>query len=135
MVFISVQINIYMKNKKHLTHEEFDIQRKSLRDTALTDWWLKQNGLNVEAVATVCGEVLMAQQKANELIKHHAKLISPTQLKLLNTFKDRLSDKKRRMKLKPSSAYPILNLCTKIYRLAHKNEIQARQKIQALRNK
>ena len=124
-----------MKNKKHLTHEEFDIHRKSLRDTALTDWWLKKNGLNAEAVATVCGEVLMAQQKVNELLKHHANLLNPTQLKLLNTFKDRLSDKKKRKKLKPSSAYPILNLCTKIHRLAHKNEIQARQKIQALRNK
>ena len=124
-----------MKNNKHITHAQFAINNKTLRDTARTDSWLKQNGLNAEAVATVCSEVLIAQKKAHELLKHHAKLLSPEQLKLLKAFEDRLSNKKKRKKLKPSSAYPILNLCTKITRQAYRNEMISRQKIQALRNK
>jgi hypothetical protein len=124
-----------MKHKKQLTHSQFAINNKTLRDTARTDSWLKQNGLNVDAVATVCGEVLIAQKKAHELLKHHAKLLTPEQLKLLKTFEDRLSNKKKRKKMKPSSAYPILNLCTKIARQAYRNEMLAQQKIQALRQK
>jgi hypothetical protein len=124
-----------MKNNKHITHAQFAINKKSLRDAARTDSWLKQNGLNADALATVCSVVLIAQKKAHDLIKHHAKLLSPEQLKLLKVFKDKLSNKKNRKKLKPSSAYPILNLCTKITRQAYRNEIIAKQKIQALRNK
>jgi hypothetical protein len=121
------------KPKDILTPEQFRQQLKSKRDTGLTDWWLKQNGLSVNALTSVCIEVLQAQQKVNQLLKHHANLLAPEQLKLIENFNNRLNNKQRRKKLKPSSAFPILNLCTKINRLAHRNEMLARQKIQALR--
>lgn len=124
-----------MKHTKYITHEQYAINNKALRDTARTDSWLKQNGLNVDAVATVCGEVLIAQKKAHEILTQHAKLLSPEQKQLLTAFEEKLSDKKKRKKLRPSSAYPILNLCLKITRQAYRNEMLAKQKIQALRQK
>ncbi len=124
-----------MKSKKYLTHEQFAIHRKTLRDTARTDSWLTKNGLNAEAVSTVCSEVLVAKKKLHELLKQHAKLLTAEQQKLVKNFENRLNNTKKCKKLKPSFAYPILNLCTKIYRQAHRNELIARQKIQALRNK
>jgi hypothetical protein len=122
------------KPKDILTPEQFRQQLQSKRDNGLTDWWLKTSGYNPNAFDKVCLEVVQAQQKANELLKAHANLLTPEQLALIEKFNDRLNDKRKRKKLKPSSAYPILNLCTKIYRQAHKNEMQARQSIQALRN-
>jgi len=122
------------KPKDILTPEQFRQQLQSKRETELTDWWLRLQGLNPNAFASVCIEVLQAQQKANELLKSYANLLTPEQLAHIKNFNDRLNDKRKRKKLKPSSAYPILNLCTKIYRQAHKNEMFARQKIQALRN-
>jgi hypothetical protein len=122
------------KPKDILTPEQFRQQLQSKRETELTDWWLRLKGFNPNSFDKVCIEVLQAQQKANELLKTHGNLLTPEQLALINKFNDRLNDKRKRKKLKPSSAYPILNLCKKIYRQAHKNEMQARQRIQALRN-
>jgi sulfite reductase alpha subunit-like flavoprotein len=122
------------KPKDLLSQQQYMQQLHAKRDTGLTDSWLKKNGLNPEAVGSVCIEVLQAQQKVHELIARHGSLLNPTQLQLIENFKHRLSDKQKRKKLKPSSAYPILNLCTKIYRLAHRNQMEARLKIQALRN-
>jgi hypothetical protein len=121
-------------NKKHaLTPEQFQQQLQSKRDAGLTDWWLKKNGLNPDAIVDVCIEVLNAQRVAHAVLLRHKDLLSPAQLQLLKNFNHRLNDKKKRRKLKPSSAYPVLNLCTKINRQAHRIELETRQKIQALR--
>ncbi len=121
-------------NKKHaLTPEQFGQQLQSTRDTGLTDWWLKKNGLNPDAIADVCIEVLNAQRVAYSVLQRHKELLTPKQLQILNNFNHRLNDKKKRRKLRPSSAYPVLNLCTKINRQAHRIELETRQKIQALR--
>jgi hypothetical protein len=121
-------------NKKHaLTPEQFQQQLQSKRDSGLTDWWLKQNGLNPDAIADVCIEVLNAQRVAHTVLYRHKDLLTPKQLQLLKNFNHRLNDKKQRRKLRPSSAYPVLNLCTKINRQAHRIELETRQKIQALR--
>lgn len=136
MVFTSVKINKCMNKKKSkdiLTPEQFRQQLQSMRDNGLTDWWLKKSGYNPNSFDKVCIEVVQAQQKANELLKIHANLLTPEQLALIKKFNDRLNDKRKRKKLKPSSAYPILNLCTKIHRQAHKSKMQAKQRIQALR--
>ncbi len=124
-----------MKHKKKLTHAQFAIGNKALRDTARTDSWLKQNGLNAAVFTEVCSEVLIAQKKVHELLKLYPKLFSPEQLEQLKKFEERLSNKKKRKKIKPTSAYPILNICTKISRQAYRNEMLAKQKIQQLRNK
>ena len=137
LIFNSVEINKCMNKKKPkdiLTPEQFRLQLQSMRETELTNWWLKLKGFSPNTFDKVCIEVVQAQQKANELLKTHAKLLTPEQLALIKNFNDKLNDKRKRKKLKPSSAYPILNLCTKIYRQVHKNEMFARQKIQALRN-
>ncbi len=121
------------KPKDILTPEQFRQQLQHKRDNGLTDWWLKNSGYNPNSFDKVCIEVVQAQQKAHELLKAHANLLTPEQLALIKKFIDRLNDKRNRKKLKPSSAYPILNLCTKIYRQAHKSKMQAKQRIQALR--
>lgn len=123
-----------MNKKNMLTTEQFQQQLQSQRDVGLTDWWLKMNGLNPDAITDVCIEVLDAQRLAHAVLQRHRNLLTPKQLQLLNDFKHKLNDKKKRQKLKPSSAYPVLNLCTKINRQAHRIELEVRQKIQALRN-
>jgi sulfite reductase alpha subunit-like flavoprotein len=134
MAFISVSINKCMNKTKSLTDEQFRIQLQGKRDVGLTDWWLKQNGLNPDAISTVCIEVLEAQRDLHELLKNHSGLLTPEQMKLVDNFKQRLKDKKKRKRLRPSSAYPIRNLCKKIKRLAYRHELEARKRIQTLRN-
>ncbi len=124
---------MHMNKKNTLTPEQFQQQLKSKRDAGLTDWWLKKNGLNPDAIVDVCIEVLNAQRVAYAVLQRHKELLTPKQLQLLKNFNHRLNDKKKRRKFKPSSAYPVLNLCTQINRQAHRIELETRQKIQALR--
>jgi hypothetical protein len=120
------------KNKR-LTETQFAIYCRQKYDSKVADNLLRQNGLNANTFTTMAIEVVQAQLVAKELKKNYASLLTPQQLKLINKFIAKATDKKTCSKLKPSFAYPILNLATKIKRQAHKKELLNRETIQGLR--
>jgi hypothetical protein len=109
------------KNKR-LTDAQYSIYCRQKYDSKVTDNLLRQNGLNPSTFTTMAVEVVQAQLVAKELKKNYSFLLTPKQLKLINKFISKATDKKTCSKLKPSFAYPILNLATKIKRQAHKIE-------------
>ncbi|QWD66027.1 hypothetical protein [Polynucleobacter sp. MWH-Aus1W21] len=116
--------------KKRLTDAQFQINCRQKYDSKITDNLLKEHGLNPQTFSTMPLELTQARIVAVELLKHYSGFLNKEQIKALNKFNSKVINKKKCNQLKPTLAYPILNLATKIKRQAHKQEQQARLKIQ-----
>ena len=81
-----------------------------------TNNWLRDNGIVPKHFNSTPIPILKAQQIAHNLLKHHANLLSSTQIAKLEKFLKQMKYKNTRDKLKPTHAYPILNIGTKINR-------------------
>lgn len=119
--------------KKKLTQKQFEINYRQKYDSKITDNLLRQNGLNPQTFSIMAIEVVQARLVAKELKNNYSNLLTPRQIKLINKFNSKATNEKICNELKPAFAYPILNLATKIKRLAHKQEQNVRGKIQAQR--
>ena len=109
-----------MKKKIHLTDKEFEIYRKQKRDTAYTNGYLRNIGLNPNVFTEVDGKLLDAQRQARELLKNYSHILTKTQVKTLKRFGQKMRNGDVRKKLKPEAAYPIFNIMTKVVRILHK---------------
>lgn len=92
---------------------------KNFKDNALTEDWLRDNGIAIKSFNATNVKLLQAQQKAHELLTQHKHLLTQNQIKTLKAFQRKMVGKHTRNKLKPESAYPILNISTKIHRQIH----------------
>ena len=119
--------------KKRLTDAQFQINCRQKYDSQVTDNFLKENGLNPDTFAILSPELIKAQLTINELERDYSKFLSQAHIEAINKFNEKLSDSKKRKKAKPALAYPILNMASKIKRLAYKEEILLRHKVQAIR--
>jgi len=101
---------------------------KNLKDDALTADWLRDNGLNEKKFSTTHIRLLQAQQQATQILNHHGNLLTNSQRKTLECFQHQMAHKNTRIKLKPTAAFPVLNISTKINRQLfkqHKSLTQA----------
>lgn len=114
-----------MKKKIHLTDKEFEIYRKQKRDTAYTDGFIRNIGLNPNVFAEVDSKLLDAQRQARELLKHYSHVLTKVQVITLKRFGQKMRQGAVREKLKPEAAYPIFNITTKVVRILHR---QAQEK-------
>ena len=106
--------------KKHtLTDKQYEIGNKTRRDSGLTDWWLRQNGINAQYVANTDAKLVQAQQKAHTLLTQHIELLTQSQIKTLQNFKRKMNTGHIRKKLKPDAALPIFSIHTRIIRKLH----------------
>ena len=106
--------------KNALTHKQFDIQHKSKRDTGLTDWWLRQNGINAQIISDTHSKLIQAQHEAHLLLSNHIDLLNKDQIQALKKFQRKMNTGHIRKKLKPEAAYTVLNISTKVARLMHR---------------
>ena len=90
-------------------------QRERL-DTLQTDKWLSSNGFDVNTFSSTHIKLLQAQQQANLILNEHQHLLTQEQRRTLENFKTIMAHKRKREKLKPSAAFPILNIASKINR-------------------
>jgi adenine-specific DNA methylase len=90
--------------------------RKELLNDGLTADWLRDNGITVRVFSTADDKLLKAQKTAHTLLTQHTNLLTADQIQTLRTFTKRMAHKNTRTKLTPKSAYPILNISTKINR-------------------
>jgi len=90
--------------------------RKELLNDGLTADWLRDNGITVCVFNTADDKLLQAQKTAHTLLTQHTNLLTADQIQTLTTFTKRMAHKNTRTKLTPKSAYPILNISTKINR-------------------
>jgi hypothetical protein len=109
-----------MKKKIRLTDKEFEIYRKQKRDTAYTDGYIRNIGLNPNVFAEVDGKLLDAQSQARELLKNYSHFLTKDQIKTLKRFGQKMRKGEIRKKLKPEAAYPIFNITTKVVRILHR---------------
>ena len=106
-----------MKKKKDiLTQKQYQILRTEDKDTLTAEKWIKDTGLNVRAFNQLPVRLLQAQQAAHALLTYNLNLLTTEQVKTLRAFQRKVVNKKIRHKLKPASAYPILNISNKINR-------------------
>ena len=104
------------KDKDKLTQAQYLILRKEGKDTLTAEKWIKDTGLNVRAFNHLPVQLLQAQHTAHALLTHNHNLLTTEQIKTLRAFQRKVINKKIRHKLKPSSAYTILNISNKINR-------------------
>lgn len=109
-----------MKKKIQLTDKEFEIYRKQKRDTAYTDGYIRNIGLNPNVISQVHGKLLDAQSQAHELLKNYTHCLTKDQIKTLKCFGQKMKNGEIRKKLKPEAAYPIFNITTKVVRILHR---------------
>lgn len=109
-----------MKKKIYLTDKEFEIYRKQKRDTAYTNGFIRNIGLNPNVFAEVDGKLLDAQRQARELLKSYNHLLNKEQIKTLKRFGQKMRHGAVRKKMRPEAAYPIFNIMTKVVRILHR---------------
>jgi len=78
--------------------------------------WLKQNGMNESSFIAMDALFVQAQQIAHNLIKHHAALLTETQVALLNGYLVKASNKVKRRTLTTNNAYIVMSLGKRINR-------------------
>lgn len=107
-----------------MTHKQYEMNKRSSRDTVATEIWMKENGFNAGTFGNTHIELLQAQKIAQALITNNASLLTQSQTKIIENFQQKMTSSKLRSKLKPSAAYPILNINTKINRQLFKQHRQ-----------
>ena len=90
--------------------------RKEQLNDGLTADWLRDNGITIRVFNTADDKLLQAQKTAHTLLTQHTNLLTADQISTLSTFTKRMAHKNTRAKLTAKSAYPILNISTKINR-------------------
>jgi len=104
------------KDKDKLTQAQYQILRKNDKDTLTTEKWIKDTGLNVCVFNRLPVQVLKAQQVAHTLLSQNLNLLTTEQIKTLRAFQRKVGNTKNHKSLKPTTAYPILNISNKINR-------------------
>jgi hypothetical protein len=122
-----------MKNTNKITHKQFQINHLSNYQTEIANSWLRNSGINPRNFDTIDSIFIKAQQTAFDLVKHHNNLLTDAQLKKIKLFIQKIQGTSKNKQLKPNFAQSILNMGIKIKRQAHKQQQQARERIQALR--
>lgn len=90
--------------------------RKERLNDGLTADWLRDMGITVRMFNTADEKLLQAQKTAHTLLTQHTNLLTADQIQTLQAFTKRMAHTNTRTKLTPKSAYPILNISTKINR-------------------
>ena len=113
-------------NKKNakLTDAQYQILLKQDKDSLTSEKWIKDTGLNVSAFNQLPVQLLQAQKAAHALLTQNLNLLTTKQIKTLRAFQRKVVNKKIRNKLKPASAYPILNISNTINRQLFKQNRQ-----------
>ena len=103
-------------DKDKLTQAQYQILRKNDKDTLTTEKWIKDTGLNVCVFNRLPVQVLKAQQVVHTLLTQNLNLLTTEQIKTLRAFQRKVGNTKNHKSLKPTTAYPILNISNKINR-------------------
>ena len=94
--------------------QQYQIRKQEQQDTQQADTWIKQQGLNTGTFGITNLQLVQAQQTAHTLLTAHKHLLNQKQIQTLKAFQQKITNK--RTKLKPESAYQVLNIGTKINR-------------------
>ena len=112
------------KLKDRLTHKQKQILRKQEKDTLTAEKWIKDTGLNACAFVKLPVQVQKAQQAAHSLLTYNINFLTTEQVQILRAFQRKVGNTKNHKSLKPSTAFPILNISNKINRLLFKQNKQ-----------
>jgi len=112
------------KLKDRLTHKQQQILRKQEKDTLTAEKWIKDTGLNVCVFVKLPIQVQQAQQAAHALLTYNINLLTTEQVQTIRAFQRKVGNTKNHKSLKPSTAFPILNISNKINRLLFKQHKQ-----------
>lgn len=117
-----------MLNSFMLKHElQYQIRQQETVDTITTNEWIETLGLDAAAFSSTHVQLLQAQHKAHELLIYHSELLTAEQRVTLEDFQQLMRNKRARSKLKPTAAYPIFNIDSKINRKLFKQFRQLTQ--------
>ena len=83
-----------------------------MRTEQLADKWLKENGIEPDALLKLDMHLLQAQRIAHNLLKHHAKGLEQNEIETLNTFLKAMAHANKRNRLTPAHCYKVMNIGT-----------------------
>lgn len=95
---------------------------KNLKDEAKTEQWLKENGLNSVLLTTlqITAAVLQARMIATNTLKQHGRLLSHTEVCVLNKFLHESSSKKMCEKITTNMCFKVMNIGSQVNRKVFK---------------
>lgn len=100
------------------------------KDDAQTDEWLKDNGLGClfQITLQLSASILQARMIATNLLKQNSRLLSHTEVAVLNKFLQASSSKKMCEKITSSMCFKVMNIGTHVNRKTFKAHKQIKQK-------
>jgi hypothetical protein len=123
----------YNKKKKRLTHAQFLINSFEKFHSKKTDVLLKSNGLDPKTFSVIHVDLARAQIAVSELERNFRIYLNPEDRKAISKFNKKMALRKNSAELRKELAYPILNLLSRMKRLAYKSQLLARKKMQQSR--
>lgn len=126
--FVWSLLNTCMTKKENqLSSKQFQINRRCETETIHTNNWLASQGFDNESFGITHIQLLQAQQQAHALLTQHSNLLTQSQCTTLETFQHQMTHKNTRIKLKPTAAFLIFNISSKINRQLFKQHRQLTQ--------
>ncbi len=107
------------RRKKKTNLHWYDEKRLEWRDKKhekMTEKWLKENGLKVEAFLSSPLEQVQAASIAHHLLTDFSHLLNEAQAEALRKYSESFNNKKLRKKITQTQAYRILNIGKKVNR-------------------
>jgi hypothetical protein len=112
-----------MDTKQLNKHElERRIASNQTRDTIATNKWLKQQGLNEQMMQDTSPKLLKALKRVEECLTKYFNLLSQSDIKQLQAFRQKMRTDNLRKQLRSSEADQVFKITTRTYRLAYRRE-------------
>ena len=122
-------------NYKEKPPTKRDLQQKinstAKRNTALTNDWLRDNGLNDHTFTNVSLNIARATAMANTLLTQHRDLLSKRDIHALTDFQQAASNKRDCKHITDSFCYCVMNINTRINRAMFKQYRKQNQHVTA----
>lgn len=101
-----------MKNTEQLSKRDLQqkISNDAKRNTALTNDWLRDNGITEKQLHAGLPEVLQAQRLATNVLSHFSKCLGPNEADSLNNFIRKANNGKQRAKLTLGQCFKVMNI-------------------------
>ena len=99
---------------KHIKHHQ--IARQQVRDTLLTNEWLKQQHICTERLYDTGTSLIQAEARARQLISKHKAQLTQEQEAIIENFLRRIDNKRTRQRMREDAGNSIFRIHTQVKR-------------------
>jgi hypothetical protein len=112
------------KEKDRLSHKQYAILQQQQRDTAISEQWLRSQGIESDSCIAIDLHLLKAKKLANEALNSWNHLMTAQQSQTLKTFSRQMNSKKARSRLTATQLNRVFAIVRQLRRQVFKQRRQ-----------